>query len=153
MRQLADSQQAFVEDMGRYMVGWGVSRSTGRIYAYLLLRTEPASLDEIATELGMAKSGVSVAARQLVQFGLARSIGERGSRRLLYEALHSVDAVLAARNAQVVDLLNRLRQGAAAAPAGPGRRRLQEMAETLQELVDELPVIVRRIGHRRGRGT
>ena len=131
------------------MLSWGVPRNTGRVYAYLLLRTEPAGLDEIATDLEMAKSGASVATRQLVRFGLARGIGERGSRRLLYEALHSVEGILAARNAQVVDLLSRLRQGAAVAPPGRGRRLLQQMAEVLQEVVDELPRMVRRASDRR----
>jgi DNA-binding transcriptional regulator GbsR (MarR family) len=146
---ITDEQHRFVEDMGQHMMGWGVPRNTGRVYAYLLLQDGPASLDEIATDLGIAKSGASVATRQLVGFRLARAIGERGTRRLLYEALHSLEAIIAARNTQSIDLLERLREGAMAAPPGVGRRRLQEMAELMQELVDELPAIVRRIRDRR----
>ena len=131
------------------MVGWGLPRNTGRIYGYLLLQSEPASLARVAAELGIARSGVSVATRQLVQLGLARGTGQRGSKRLLYEALHNLDAIFAARTAMLVDLLARLRQGARVAPAGPGQRRLEEMADMVQEIYEELPALVRRIGERR----
>jgi DNA-binding transcriptional regulator GbsR (MarR family) len=146
---MTEDQHRFVEDMGQHMVGYGVPRNTGRVYGYLLLQTRPAGLDEITAELEMAKSGASVATRQLVGFGLARGIGERGSRRLLYEAVHEVEGILAARDAQVADLLAKLRQGARAAPPGPGRERLAEMAEMLQELVDEIPALMARIRLRR----
>lgn len=135
--------------MGQLMVGWGLPRNTGRIYGYLLIQSEPASLAQVAAELGIARSGASVATRQLVQLGLARGTGQRGSKRLLYEALHSLDAIFAARTTMLVDLLARLRQGARVAPAGPGQRRLEEMADMVQEIYEELPALVRRIGERR----
>jgi DNA-binding transcriptional regulator GbsR (MarR family) len=146
---MTESQHQFIEDMGQHMVGWGLARTTGRVYAYLLLRVEPAGLDEIAAELEMAKSGASVAARQLVGLGLARGTGQRGSRRLLYEALYDLEALLAARTTQTRDFLDRIRQGAGVAPAGPPRQRLQGMAMELQELYDELPALLRRVLERR----
>ena len=149
VQHVTDLEHRFIEDMGQHMVGWGLPRNTGRTYAYLLLQNWPASLDEIATALEVAKSGASVASRQLVGLGMARGIGERGSRRLRYEALDSIEAVTAARNAQVIDFMNRLREGAAVARPGPGQRRLREMAEVMQELVEELPAILRRISDRR----
>jgi len=146
---MTESQHQFVEDLGQHMVGWGLARTTGRVYAYLLLRVEPASLDELAAELDMAKSGASVAARQLVRLGMVRGTGQRGSRRLLYEALYDTEAILAARNLQTRDFLDRIRQGAEVAPAGRPRQRLQEMASELQDLYSEIPALVRRIVKRR----
>lgn len=146
---MPDEQHQFVEDFGQHMVGWGLSRTTGRVYGYLLLCAEPASLDDLVCALGVAKSGASVAARQLVQLGMARASGERGSRRLRYEALIGVDAIFAARNSQVRELLERLDQGARLASPGPQRERLEEMVATLQEFVDEAPALLRRIGNRR----
>ena len=146
---MTTKEHEFVEDMGQHMVGWGVARNTGRVYAYLLLQSKPASLDQIAGDLEIAKSGVSVATRQLAQFGLARGTGQRGSRRMLYEALMNLEAIMAARNAQVVDLLNRLRQGAHLATTDTGRQRLGEMADTLQDFVDEAPAMLRRLRERR----
>jgi DNA-binding transcriptional regulator GbsR (MarR family) len=143
------SQRHFVEGLGQDMVGWGLSRTTGLTYAYLLLHSEPASLDEIVAELGVAKSGASVATRQLVTIGLARAIGERGSRRVRYQALLDIDAVFAARNAQTQVFLARVREGAVAAPAGPVRRQLSTMASQIEDFIGEIPALLRRIRERR----
>ncbi len=145
---ISDEQHEFIEDMGQSMLGYGLPRATGRIYAYLLLRGGPASLDEIAADLGVGKSGVSVTTRQLVQLGLARGIGERGSRRLLYEALYSLEAIFAARNAQTIDLLARLRQGARASSNEPGRKGMEDMADTIQQFVDMAPELMRQLRER-----
>jgi DNA-binding transcriptional regulator GbsR (MarR family) len=142
-------QRQFVEGLGQDMVGWGLSRTMGLTYAYLLLRGEPASLDEIVAELAVAKSGASVAARQLVAVGLARAIGERGSRRIRYQALLDIDAVFAARNAQTHVFLTRIKEGAAAAAAGPARRQLATMASQLEDFLAEIPTVLRRIRERR----
>jgi len=146
---MTDEQHRFVEDLGNQMVGWGLPRNTGRIWAYLLLRGEPTSLDEISAGIAVGKSSVSVGTRQLVQFGLARPIGERGSRRLLYEALYSLDTIFAARQAELVNFLDKLRQGARSLPHGAGRRRMEEMAATVQEFVDEAPAILQQLRDRR----
>jgi DNA-binding transcriptional regulator GbsR (MarR family) len=148
---MADEQHTFIEDMGQHMVGWGIPRSTGRIYAYLLLQEQPASLDQIAAGLGVGKSGVSVGTRQLVQLGMVRGIGERGSRRLLYDALYSLESIFAARNAQATDLLARLRQAARVSPPGPRRERLEEMVDMLRAFLEEAPEIMRQL--RDGRRT
>jgi DNA-binding transcriptional regulator GbsR (MarR family) len=144
-------QHAFVEDMGQHMVGWGLSRNTGRVYAYLLLRAEPASLDEISAGVGIAKSGVSVVTRRLAQLGLCRAIAERGSRRVLYEALYNLEGIMAARNSSTTDLMRRLRQGAQAAGDGRGRELLTDMAETLQAFVDMAPAVLQQVHEMRER--
>ena len=137
--------------MGQNMVGWGLPRNTGRVYAYLLLQPGPAGLDEIARDLEMAKSGASVATRQLGSLGLARSLGSRGSRRVRFEALHNLEAIFNARNAQSRDLRERFREGAAAAPPGPVRQRLEEMVEMLDEILSVVPTVLQQIRERRAR--
>lgn len=144
-----DDTQSFIEDMGQHMTGWGLARTTGRIYAYLLLQAEPVGLERMAADLGIAKSGASVGARQLLAFGMARAIGERGSRRVRYEALTSLEAIVAARDGQVRDLVERLRQGAAAAPSGPGRQRLADMAEMTAAVRKEIAAAMQRVRARR----
>jgi DNA-binding transcriptional regulator GbsR (MarR family) len=148
---LTPAQMNFVEDMGQLMVGWGIPRNTGRIYAYLLLQRRPARLDGIAADLGIAKSGASVASRQLAQLGLARALGEPGSRRVLYEAIYNLESIIAARTAQMNDLVVRLRQGARAAPRGQGRQRLQTMADWCEEWTRQLPLVMRRLDKRGSR--
>ena len=134
----------FIDDMGQQVAGWGLPRTTGRIYGYLLLQEHPVSLDDIASDLEVAKSGASVAVRQLLSLGLVRGGAQRGSRRLLYEALYDLDAIMAARSAQMVAFIDRLRQGSEVAPPGRPRERLAGMAETLQDLMDEIDAVSRR---------
>jgi DNA-binding transcriptional regulator GbsR (MarR family) len=149
VQPMTEAQEAFIEDMGQHMLGWGLPRNTGRIYGYLLLQPGAVSLDQISGAIGTAKSGVSLATRQLGQLGMARGIGERGSRRLLYEALPSLEAIFAARNAQALDLLERLRQGARAAGSASRREQLQEMAETMQNFLDLAPGLMQEMRSRR----
>ncbi len=142
MPNVNGARERFIEDMGEHMVGWGLPRTTGRVYAYLLIHSRPASLDEIARDLGVAKSGVSVATRQLVSFGLARSSGERGSRRLLFTALRDPRAIFAARNALATDLIVLLHQGARVATTPSTRTHLTQMADGftgfMREFADHL---------------
>lgn len=147
----AAKQTAFIEDMGQLMVGWGLPRTTGRVYAYLLLQREPATLDDIAATLGIAKSGASVASRQLSQLGLARVLGQAGSRRVLYEALDNLGSIIDARTAQMQALATTLREGARAAPSGQGRQRMQSMADWCEESIAHFHALVRRIDKRRSR--
>lgn len=147
--QLTREQEEFVEDMGQNLLGWGLPRNMGRIYGYLLLQPGPESLDRIAAAVGLAKSGVSLATRRLVQMGLARGIGERGSRRLLYEALPSLEAILAARTAQALDLAERFRQGARATTSARRRTQLEELAETMRDYLDLAPRVMQQMRQRR----
>ncbi len=137
------AQRRYIEGMGAVMVRWGLPRTTGRIYAYLLLRREPAGLDEIARDLRVAKSGASVATRQLVGMGLARSYGEPGTRRLRFDALYDLDAIVAARTAQTLALFDRLREGGDVATDATVRRKLRAMTAALETAFADIPRITR----------
>src|ERR1035441_1006823 len=145
------AQMTFIDDMGQLMAGWGIPRKTGRIDAYLPPQRELATRGSPAADLGIAKSGASVASRQLAQLGLARAVGQPGSRRVLYEALYSIESIIAARTAQMNELVARLRQGARVAPGGQGRQRLQAMADWCEEGTMQFSIVMRRLAKRRGR--
>ena len=152
MMNLTAQERQFVEDMGRLMVAWSLPRTTGRVYAYLLLRPESATLDEIAKDLEVAKSGASVATRQLVSFGMARTHRQRGSKRLGFDAIYALDAVLAAREVQTRLFMERLRDGARVASSAAARRHLSAMTDTIADVVGELTDLARR-SRRKGRRT
>ena len=86
------------------MAPWGWPSPVGRIYAYLLLRVEPATLDQIAADLGMSKSNASVAARTLEHCGNARRHSEPGSKRIYYAVPDNHGGPFAAK----AELLGRL---------------------------------------------
>lgn len=134
--KMTAAQHDFVDHMGQQMVGWNLPRTTGRVWAYLLMRGEPAVLDDIADDLDVAKSGASVGARQLVAFGLARSTGERGSRRVLFSAIDNIGAIFAARSESARSLKRLLVEGARAASTSGTRARLTEMASGIDEILE-----------------
>lgn len=130
------AQHSFVDHLGQLMVGWGLPRTTGRVWAYLLLRGAPTALDDITRDLAVAKSGASVGSRQLVGFGLARSTGERGSRRVLFTAIDSIDAMFAVRSESARGLMRLLDEGARVAAAPVTRAKLREMAATIGDILE-----------------
>jgi DNA-binding transcriptional regulator GbsR (MarR family) len=134
--KMTAAQHIFVDHMGQQMVGWNLPRTTGRVWAYLLIRGESAVLDEIARDLDVAKSGASVGARQLVAFGLARSTGERGSRRVLFSAIDNMEAMFAARSESARSLQRLLLEGARAASTSGTRATLTDMASGIQEVLE-----------------
>ena len=134
--KMTAAQHDFVDHMGQQMVGWNLPRTTGRVWAYLLMRGEPAVLDDIARDLDVAKSGASVGARQLVAFGLARSAGERGSRRVLFSAIDNMEAMFAARRESARSLQRLLREGARAASTSGTRTTLTDMASGIEEILE-----------------
>ncbi|HKW78634.1 MAG TPA: ArsR family transcriptional regulator [Candidatus Limnocylindria bacterium] len=145
------AQKRFVDHMGHQMLAWGLARPTGRIYAYLLLQPEPVTLDQIARELGIAKSGASVATRHLMGFGMVRSTGEPGTRRLRYAANYDLETMLAARMKQFHDFAARLHEGIAVATAPEAKRHIRGMTEVLEQAVGLISVNARRAG--KGRRT
>lgn len=142
---LSSNQRRFIQDMVALLIPSGMQPGTASVYAYLLLCEEPVSLDTIAATLGMAKSSVSVAARSLERFGLARRHTEPGTKRLRYGASDSHSGYLMAQ-ARLLDDIGRLAKGRASEVAsGEPLRRLRylgsfyrKMAGTIVGRVDEL---------------
>jgi HTH-type transcriptional regulator, osmoprotectant uptake regulator len=126
---LPESERRFVEAMARFLVPWGVPLTAARLYGYLLLRAEPVSLDQMAADLEVSKSSASVAARLLELYTLAHRQGQRGSRRVLYQASDNYEAMLTAQNRALETGAELLRSGAHDAVSEPVRARLEEMAE------------------------
>ena len=133
-----------MDDMASLMVPWGWSRHVGRMYAYLLIRETPASLDEIAADLGISKSNASVAARTLEQFGNARRHTEPGTKRIHYSAPASHTGPFAARS-ELLDMLVRLLDGqSSSSDAKVVTERLQGMSGFYREMRDAMQAVIDR---------
>ena len=120
----------FIDDMAALLTPWGVPQTAARLYGYLLLSAEPASLDRAATDLGMSKSSASVAARLLEQYTLVRRRGEPGTKRAFYEISDNYEGILTGQTRLIAALTSLLRRRAEgdAAP-GSSHNRLAEMAD------------------------
>lgn len=65
---------------------WSMPNNAARLYGYLQLRNDPASLDEISRDLEMSRSNAFNAAKLLEAHGNAKRLGERGSKRIRFFA-------------------------------------------------------------------
>ena len=70
-------------DMGSQ---WGVNRSVAQIHALLYLSVEPLNAEQIADQLGIARSNVSNSLKELVAWKLIRRVPVPGDRREHFEA-------------------------------------------------------------------
>ena len=133
-----------MDDMASLMTPWGWPRHVGRMYAYLLIRESPASLDEIAADLGISKSNASVAARTLEQFGNARRHTEPGTKRIHYSAPASHTGPFAAKS-ELLDMLVRLLDGQnTAGDAAIVSQRLQRMSAFYRDMRDAMQAVIDR---------
>ena len=146
---LADAERRFVDDVARLLVPWGVPQTAARLYGYLLLCPAPVSLDRITADLEVSKSSASVAARLLEMYTLVRRHGERGSRRVLYEASDNYEGMLTARNRTLQSGAELLKAGARATASDTTRARLNEMAEFYEVTLEAMGSAFRRWRQRR----
>jgi DNA-binding transcriptional regulator GbsR (MarR family) len=79
-----DVRAAFVSLWGRMGPFWGVPPTTARVYGWLFSRKEPASADEVVDALGMSRGAVSMACRELRDWGLIHPERTSGSRVVMY---------------------------------------------------------------------
>ena len=84
--QLAPTLQRFVLHWGEMGTTWGVNRSVAQIHALLYLSDFPLTAEDIADQLGMARSNVSTSLRELIAWNLIRRVHTMGDRRDHYEA-------------------------------------------------------------------
>jgi len=92
--------ERFVVHWGEMGTVWGVNRSVAQIHALLYLGDEPLTADDIAAQLAMARSNVSVSLRELLGWNLIRRVQAMGDRRDYYEA-----------EADMFEMVRRIAQG------------------------------------------
>ncbi|MEZ2126596.1 MULTISPECIES: GbsR/MarR family transcriptional regulator [unclassified Sinorhizobium] len=126
---MTKTEERFIDDVARLLIPWGVPQTAARLYGYLLLNAEPASLDRITSDLQISKSSASVAARLLEQYMLVNRHGERGSKRALYAVSENYEGMLTEQNRLLDALAGLMRKGASTAASETAGDRLNEMAE------------------------
>ncbi len=62
----------------------------GMVLVYLYLQEQECSLDSIGEELELSKASISIAARQLEQFGLVRRIWRKGEKKKYYRSADNI---------------------------------------------------------------
>lgn len=81
--RLADhpDAKAFIRHWGEMGSQWGVNRSVSQIHALLYLSAEPLTAEAIVDVLGLARSNVSTALKELQGYAIVRRVHVEGDRR------------------------------------------------------------------------
>lgn len=133
---MTPSQQNFVETMGDLLATWRLPRATGRVYGYLLLQRDPSSSERLRADLSLSAGAVSTAMRELTSWGLARTIAQPGSRRLLIEAAGGFEQLLAASHQRARAFIDVLRAAETLTESTVAAHRLRDVTELFSSYVD-----------------
>ncbi len=143
--KLPDTIERFVLHWGEMGQLWGVNRSVAQIHALLYVAERAKTAEEIAAELGLARSNVSTSLKELVGWNLVRRVSQMGDRRDYFEAeadmFEMVRRIAIGRKAREIDpTLALLRACVAESSRDPSvsskaRGRLAEMLNFM-EVVD-----------------
>ena len=79
--ELTPAMQEFILHWGEMGTRWGVNRSVAQVHALLHLSPDPLPAEQIAELLGIARSNVSTAIKELQSWGLIRVSRQLGDRR------------------------------------------------------------------------
>jgi DNA-binding transcriptional regulator GbsR (MarR family) len=85
-KKLPAAVQRFILHWGDMGDEWGVNRSVSQIHGLLYLSEEPLTAEDIAEQLGMARSNVSNSIKELLAWNLIRRVPILGDRRDHFEA-------------------------------------------------------------------
>lgn len=106
---------AFIELWGSLGPFWGVPPATARVFGFLLTKKESQTADEIVEDLGMSRGAVSMACRELRDWGLVHLERSAGTRQLAYrpetDLERAIRSIVQARKRREWDpLLDHLRE-------------------------------------------
>lgn len=84
--QLDAARDEFVTQWGAIGNSWGVNRTMAQIHALLMVTPDPMSTDQVMEELKISRGNANMNLRELVGWGLIRSIVRKGERKEFFEA-------------------------------------------------------------------
>lgn len=133
---ISPARQRFVNALGDTLATWNLPRATGRVYGYLLLCGDPSTSDQLRSELSLSSGAVSTAIRELTSWGLARTIPQPGSRRLLVEAAGGFEQLLAASHERTRTFVRTLRSAEPLTDNAEAAQRLRDVTDLFTAYVD-----------------
>ncbi len=86
MTEIDQIKDDFVAQWGALGSQWGINRTMAMIHALLLVSSNPLNTDEIMDALSISRGNANTNLRDLVSWGLLRSVVVKGERKDHYEA-------------------------------------------------------------------
>lgn len=87
---LTPATREFILHWGEMGTKWGVNRSVAQIHALLHIMPKPMTAEEICDVLGLARSNVSTALKELQGWKLVKATRELGDRRDHFSSVQDV---------------------------------------------------------------
>jgi len=83
---LARTKDEFVSQWGALGSSWGINRTMAQIHALLMIGLNPLTTDEVMEDLKISRGNAHMNLRELVGWGLVRSVIRKGDRKEYFEA-------------------------------------------------------------------
>ncbi len=150
---LTHEQSRFIEEMGQFLGGYGMTPMAGRMWGWLLLCDPPEqSASEIAEALQASRGAVSGAARILTTAGFIRRTTRRGDRREYFSSPpEALDSMLSSASVIYRQLRIIAEHGLDAAGDSPSAQaRMQEFHDVMAFIEVEVPRVIDRFLDDRG---
>src|SRR5881396_363579 len=87
---LREARDEFVSQWGVIGSAWGINRTMAQIHALLITSQVPLSTDEVMEDLKISRGNAHGNLRDLVSWGLVRSVVRKGERKEYFEAEKNV---------------------------------------------------------------
>lgn len=149
---MSDSQveekQHFIEEVGLFFEGVGLTRMAGRMLGWLLICDPPhQSMNTIADVLRASKGSISAASRLLIQNGLVEKVSLPGERRDYYRVQPGAWFEIMKKKQDEIALMRELAEVGLELLEGESpdqRARLESMRETFAFFEREFPAMLER---------
>ena len=149
---MVPTADSFLTSLSKFAADEGLPPAAGRMLGWLLLRSGPSSLDEVAEGLRISKSAASDQGRLLARLGVVEVRRHPGDRRDFYEASDRLCERLLENFLVRMEALGRhLGEGAQVASADTGaQRRLASARGQNQEITGHLRGFLTSVREREG---
>ncbi|MBX3740498.1 MAG: transcriptional regulator [Akkermansiaceae bacterium] len=84
--RLKKARDEFVAQWGALGTQWGINRTMAQIHALLITAPAPLSTDEVMEDLQISRGNAHTNLKELVAWGLIRTVLRKGERREFFEA-------------------------------------------------------------------
>jgi DNA-binding transcriptional regulator GbsR (MarR family) len=142
------AQSDFIEEMGQFLGGYGMTPMAGRMWGWLLLCDPPEqTAADIAEALQASRGAISGTARILASAGFIRRTTRRGDRReYLSSPPEALDSMLSNAGAIYRRLREIAEHGVAAAEGSSpsAQARLRELHDVVAFIEVEIPSVIAR---------
>ncbi|MGC4015854.1 MAG: MarR family transcriptional regulator [Luteolibacter sp.] len=83
---LKAAREEFVTQWGALGTQWGINRTMAQIHALLMTSTDPLTTDDVMEQLHVSRGNAHTNLKELVTWGLVRTVAKKGERKEFFEA-------------------------------------------------------------------